>query len=154
MAHIDQRPDAASFVTVNATNVNVYGMSASAMVDPSGSPKFGLVFAPLNGTNTKWEKIIEYFPYEYGSLMHNSQYRYSVGDDPTITLVAANTFEPLLGNRGYITEQDARVLNEMYMCDRLPVMLADRKFASPLVQGETYEVRYMLPPRFSIPLRP
>lgn len=145
LAHVDQRPDAANFVRVNNTNINVYGMASSSQIDPTTTQKYKYVFTPLNGTQSKWEEVIEYFPYEYGSLMHNSRYMYSVDtySDPTINLVKPGSFEELLGNRGYITEQDARLVNEMYKCDRLPVMLIDRSFKSPLTPDATYEVRLL-----------
>jgi hypothetical protein len=140
MAHEDQRADSREYVAVNPSNIDVYGMSSSSNVDPTNTTKFHFVFEPLSGTKTAWESAILKQPYEYGSLWHNQRALYSVG--PTdLTLIGSKgpQFEDLLGQRGIITERDARIINEMYSCQRLPVQVADRVFSRPLTPGTSYD---------------
>ena len=110
MAHEEQRPDASRYVTVETTNIDVYGMSPSSNIDPVNTPKFKYVFTPLNGTNSAWEREITRLPYEYGSLMHNSRFRYSfsMGNNATLRAVhEGEDYGDLLGNRGYMTTRYA-----------------------------------------------
>ena len=141
LAHEDQRPDARDYVVVKSNNIDVYGMSASNEVDPVNSTKYMYVFTPLSGTKTEWEQQIAALPYEYGSLMHNSKFVYAVdiSKDATLTGKTGAQFDDLFGNRGVITERDARLLNEMYACQRLPIRVVDRYFARPLYPGLTYD---------------
>jgi hypothetical protein len=106
MAHEEQRPDAADYISVVNANIDVYGMSPASSVDPTTTPKFQYVFTPLNGTGSAWEREIQRFPYEYGSLMHNSMFRYSFSLGNNATLKATHLgvdYADLLGNRGYFT---------------------------------------------------
>lgn len=108
MAHEEQRPDAKDYVTLVPSNIDVYGMSPSSNVDPTTTPKFRYVFAPLNGTGTSWEQEVVKLPYEYGSLMHDSRYRYSfsLGNNSTLKAVYQGVdYSDLLGNRGYLTSR-------------------------------------------------
>jgi len=141
MAHEDQRPDASKYVTVNPQNIDVYGMSSSSDVDPSTTAKFRYFFTPLNGTETQWETQIARFPYEYGSLMHNSKsvYAVDISSDRTISSIASAAFDDLMGNRGYLTQRDGRLLNEMYSCSRVPLSVLERVFSKPLYPGVTFE---------------
>ena len=140
LAHEDQRPDARDFVKVNPDNIDVYGMSSSSEVDPVTTLKYKLVFEPLHGTRTKWEDEIKKVPYEYGSIMHNSKFVYGVDISKDKTLIGTKgpQFDDLFGNRGFVTETDARVLNEMYSCQRLPIKVADRMLKKALAPGNTY----------------
>ena len=141
MAHEDQRPNAREYVTVNTANIDVFGMSSSSNLDPTETSKYGYVFAPLSGTKTAWEKAIANQPYEFGSLMHNSRSIYSVDVATEFTLqgVKGPQFADLFGQRGWVTERDARILNEMYSCQRLPMKVVDRTFSRPLSPGITYD---------------
>jgi hypothetical protein len=141
MGHEDQRPNARDFVIVAPENIDVYGMSSSSSVDPTTTTKYHLVFEPMNGTNTAWESAIRSQPYEYGSLMHNSRSLYSVdaGTEFTIREKDGPKFEDLMGQRGVITERDARILNEMYACQRLPMKVVDRALSRPLLGGLSYD---------------
>ena len=141
MAHEDQRSNARDFVTVYPSNIDVYGMSSSSNLDPTTTSKYKFVFKTLNDTKTKWEKVIQTQPYEYGSLMHNSRSVYSVNSATDLTLKGAKgpQFEDLMGQRGIITERDARILNEMYSCQRLPMLVMDRSFVRPLSRDLTYD---------------
>ena len=106
MAHEEQRPDSQQYISVVPSNIDVYGMSPASNVDPTTAPKFQYVFRPLNGTGSAWEREVTKLPYEYGSLMHNSRYRYSfsLGNNATIQAVYQGVdYSDLLGNRGYMT---------------------------------------------------
>ena len=107
MAHENQRPDAMDHIKVNIDSIDVLGMSSSSMIDPILTTKYAFVFKPLSGTNTKWETISLKYPYEYGSLMHNSKSAYSVdvATELTITGKISTQFDDLMGNRGYLTER-------------------------------------------------
>jgi hypothetical protein len=108
MAHEEQRPDAGDYVSVMNTNIDVYGMSPSSSVDPTKTPKFQYVFTPLNGTGSAWEREVTRLPYEYGSLMQNSMFRYSfsLGNNATLKAVHQGVdYADLLGNRGYFTSR-------------------------------------------------
>ena len=108
MAHEEQRPDAGDYVSVMSTNIDVYGMSPSSSVDPTKTPKFQYVFTPLNGTGSAWEREVMRLPYEYGSLMHDSMFRYSfsLGNNATLKAVHQGVdYADLLGNRGYFTSR-------------------------------------------------
>jgi len=142
MAHEDQRPDAAQYRYVIDPNIDAYGMSPSAHINPTKTEKFKKTFVPLSGTKTRWETEIMQFPYEYGSIMHNSVYRYSysIGSKPTTTSVfLGQKFDDLPGNRGFITYRDAQILNNMYMCTVSPMRVGERSLHVPLSDGETYE---------------
>jgi hypothetical protein len=141
LAHEDQRADARKYVQLKIDNIDVFGMSASSEVDPVTSAKFPFVFALLNETRTAWESKILDLPYEYGSLMHNSRNIYAVDISVDRTLSSSNgsQFDDLMGNRAVLTERDARLLNEMYSCQRLPVPVANRFFKRPLYPGLTYD---------------
>lgn len=141
MAHEDQRPDAKQYVKVIPENIDVYGMSSSEDIDPSTTSKFKFSFFPLNGTKTEWEEQIIKLPYEYGSLMHNSKsvYAVDIAKDLTITGKASTEFDDLMGNRGYLTERDGRLLNEMYSCSRVPLKVLEREFSRPIYPGLTFQ---------------
>jgi hypothetical protein len=106
MAHEDQRPDAQDYRRVVDANIDVYGMSPSAHVNPTTTDKYQQVFVPLHNTKTRWEEEILKFPYEYGSIMHNSIYRYTfdMGKKQTLSGVyQGKIYDDLAGNRGFIT---------------------------------------------------
>lgn len=107
MAHEDQRPDAEKYIRVVPDSVDVLGMSASANVDPMNTTKYHWAFNSLNTTASRWGTIIQNHPYEYGSLMHNSRFAYSVdiGHEETLTGLTSPQFDDLIGNRGYLTER-------------------------------------------------
>ena len=141
LAHEDQRMDARTYVKVKPENIDVYGMSSSSAVNPVNASKFPFVFEPLRANGTKWGQIIASQPYEYGSLMHNSRAHYAVNIEESSTLVGTNgpKYEDLFGQRGFLTDRDARIINEMYSCQRLPVRVMDRLFKKPISQGLTYD---------------
>lgn len=141
MGHEDQRPDAREYVTINPSNIDVYGMSPSSNIDPTNTTKYGYVFEVINGSKTAWESVVTREPFEYGSLMHNSRGLYSVNvaSDFTISGNKGSRFEDLIGQRGFLTERDARVLNEMYSCQRLPTKVVDRALSRPLTPGVTFD---------------
>lgn len=142
MAHEDQRPDAEQYVAVIPENIDVYGMSSSSDIDPTTAAKYQFFFTPLNGTKTEWEKQIVSLPYEYGSLMHNSKNVYAVDIARALTITgrSSNVFDDLMGNRGYLTERDGRLLNEMYSCSRVPLKVIEREFSRPIYPGLTFEM--------------
>lgn len=142
MAHEDQRPDAEQYVTVIPENIDVYGMSSSSNIDPTTAAKYKYFFTPLNGTKTDWEKQIVSLPYEYGSLMHNSKNVYAVDIARALTITgrSSTVFDDLMGNRGYLTERDGRLLNEMYSCSRVPLKVIEREFSRPIYPGLTFEM--------------
>jgi hypothetical protein len=81
-------------------------MSPSAHVNPVTTEKYKQVFVPLEGTETRWEEEILKFPYEYGSIMHNSIYRYTfdMGKKQTLSGVyQGQVYDDLTGNRGFVT---------------------------------------------------
>ena len=142
LAHEDQRPDARQYVVVNHGNIDTYGMSTSSSVDPMKSAKYQYIFEPLNGTRTIWEQQVMLLPYEYGSLMHNSRsvYAVDIAKDKTLTSIhGSSSYDDLFGNRGFMTERDARLLNEMYSCQRLPVKIPQRLFRKPIFPGLQYD---------------
>ena len=141
LAHEDQRADARNFTLVKPENIDVYGMSASSSVNPVNSTKFPFVFAPLKASRTKWAQVIASYPYEFGSLMHNSRALYAAKIESDFTIVGKDgpKFEDLLGQRGFLTERDASIVNEIYECQRLPIKVVDRMFQRPLTPGLTYD---------------
>jgi hypothetical protein len=142
MAHEDQRPNARDYVKVRRSNIDVFGMSSSSSIDPTETAKYPYVFEPLKNTKTDWERVITTQAYEFGSIMHNARSLYSVDVSSDFTLVGASStqYEDLMGQRGWITERDARVINEMYSCQRLPTKVSDRTFSRPLSPGVTFDM--------------
>lgn len=107
MAHEDQRPDSREYVKVVDDSIDVLGMSPSSAIDPVNTTKYQFTFTALSGTNTAWETVSKTYPYEFGSLMHNSKFIYSVDieNEPTLTGKYSPQYDDLIGNRGYLTER-------------------------------------------------